>query len=457
MKWTCWALALTLIGASAGAQEAAPELTRDDFAYGIPLDLAGGAPLYGLSVPFVVYQGVVRPNLGDLRVLNGAGEVVPYHLSRPPAHEESDPAVEAVRFFAMTSEEAARPGELRLRLEGFDGTARIDVDRPSSEETTTYLIDAGDESKPVRTVRLEWEPTGETFIVDARLESSDDLTHWRSTGARGSLAQLRRDSETITRNELAAGGASERYLRLTTPRGSFPFEIRRVEIERAPETTPTELTWVDVRAVAPSESDSVEGWLFESPGALPVSRIRVAPRTENSLSRVRILARPNDDEDTGWRQRGQGRIYRFRVAGALVESTELGVSPATAERFWKLAVERRGLGSDPPTIALGYRPHLLTFLARGDGPFLLAYGSGRVRAATDGSLAHLTDEQGNALPVSSGVELGPPHELVGPAALVVDAKRDWGRWILWGVLGMASLVLVLMARSLLKQMSENPG
>jgi len=68
--------ALLLVPALAGAEQ------PRDFAYGIPLRTSGQDALQQLEVPRAVYEGVVRADLGDLRVFNAAGEVVP-HAFRP--------------------------------------------------------------------------------------------------------------------------------------------------------------------------------------------------------------------------------------------------------------------------------------------------------------------------------------------------------------------------------------
>ena len=58
-------------------------LTPDDFAYGLKVVVPGEAAAYRVSLPLVVYQKLVRCDLGDLRVFNERGEVVPYALERP--------------------------------------------------------------------------------------------------------------------------------------------------------------------------------------------------------------------------------------------------------------------------------------------------------------------------------------------------------------------------------------
>ncbi|MEO8009441.1 MAG: DUF3999 family protein, partial [Betaproteobacteria bacterium] len=52
--------------------------TPEDFAFAVPIDGLGGDALYRVAIPPAVYEQAAFSDLRDLRVFNGAGEVVPY-------------------------------------------------------------------------------------------------------------------------------------------------------------------------------------------------------------------------------------------------------------------------------------------------------------------------------------------------------------------------------------------
>src|ERR1700733_7144515 len=54
-----------------------------DFAYGQSTIPARDAAAYRFALPLTVYQDTFREDLGDLRVFNADGVVVPFSLSRP--------------------------------------------------------------------------------------------------------------------------------------------------------------------------------------------------------------------------------------------------------------------------------------------------------------------------------------------------------------------------------------
>ena len=56
-----------------------------DFNYNQALITPSGSAQYQLSLPLSVYQHSQRSDIGDLRVFNAAGELVPYALRTPSA------------------------------------------------------------------------------------------------------------------------------------------------------------------------------------------------------------------------------------------------------------------------------------------------------------------------------------------------------------------------------------
>ena len=72
-------VALMLLAQSviAGAAE-----QPQNFAYAIAIHADAQDALYEIDLPAAVYRGVTRSDLGDIRVFNGHGEVVP-HAFRP--------------------------------------------------------------------------------------------------------------------------------------------------------------------------------------------------------------------------------------------------------------------------------------------------------------------------------------------------------------------------------------
>jgi hypothetical protein len=73
------ALLLAVASTVAGAADPTPQ----DFAYGQSIITTEAATGYRVALPLEVYRTAVRADLGDLRIFNAGGEIVPYALRRP--------------------------------------------------------------------------------------------------------------------------------------------------------------------------------------------------------------------------------------------------------------------------------------------------------------------------------------------------------------------------------------
>jgi hypothetical protein len=80
-----------------------------DFAYAASVEVSSQEALLWLELPSAVYEGAVRTDLGDLRVFNAAGEVVPHaFLPQSEGCQSGDAAA------AGAAVSAARRGRQRL-------------------------------------------------------------------------------------------------------------------------------------------------------------------------------------------------------------------------------------------------------------------------------------------------------------------------------------------------------
>ncbi len=116
------ALALLLLPPLALAADAPPQ-----FSSAAPLLLEGKGAVYALTLPEAAYRGIARRDLGDLRVLNGAGEVVPHALERVAAKEKTAGSALGLGFFPLTAAPGkaigVADGQIRL-VRSRDATAR---------------------------------------------------------------------------------------------------------------------------------------------------------------------------------------------------------------------------------------------------------------------------------------------------------------------------------------------
>src|SRR5690606_10737290 len=116
-----------------------------------------------------VYATVVRADLGDLRVLNAAGEAVPHTLRRArPAAAESE--WRNAPSFPMSSAQSGRPARTQVRVDANGAVLEVTGD-PERTATTAYLVDVSAIDQPLTRLSLTWSaPAGVTFLSRVSVE-----------------------------------------------------------------------------------------------------------------------------------------------------------------------------------------------------------------------------------------------------------------------------------------------
>jgi hypothetical protein len=186
-----------------------------------------------------------------------------------------------------------------------------------------------------------------------------------------------------------------------------------------------------------------------------VERIRFLLPQINTLTPAQILARNNDKQP--WHKLSDTVLYRLASKGAEFLSPDIDLEgEAISELQIKLDARAGGVGSTPPQIKFAIQPQQLVFLARGNGPFTLAWGMAGATA--------------NTLPLATLVPAyryqdGLPGNLASIDVNKIDstkplADRDTTntqmdptiqrKWLLWGVLVAGSAALLLMAWKLIR-------
>ena len=123
-----------------------------DFAYGVPIQIDGQEALYEVDIPSALYRGVMRRDLGDVRVFNAQGELVPFAIE--PARElrsQIPPAV-PVRFFPVYGNRSQPLDAVQLKVEKGSGaignhspSARIKITRASPDRCPVVFERAGNQ------------------------------------------------------------------------------------------------------------------------------------------------------------------------------------------------------------------------------------------------------------------------------------------------------------------------
>lgn len=459
-------LVLALLAGSAWGEEA-----PGDFPYRATLQTPASASHYRFALPAAVYEGA-RRDLGDLRIFNAAGEPVPTAFV-PREAQKAEPRVEAVALFPLYGDPAKGLETTTVRVErsaaGTIVNVRVQNGAPPRRPALIgYLLDASEIKEPLEALLLDWD-SPEPFTGQARVEASDDLKRWTTLVAGSPVLFLEHRGARLERRRIDLYGGRGQYLRVSFTGVPSSFALRRTRLElRPPQRDPgREWRWLDG-----AEGKSRGEWTYDSGGHFPADRVRLQLPQPNTVVQVQVLARERSDDS--WRLAGAAVAYRLTRSGGEIVSPDIPVR-TTSERYWLVKVDQRGggAGAGELRLQLGWVPHEVVFAARGEEPFVLAYGNAKAGGP---------DAKGGLLPLSAVLPRGADgresaaaeRAVVGPVAAnvppppslfreparfarVLFEERDVKKWVLWAILVAGVALLGWMAFRLLHEVDRGAG
>ncbi len=421
-----------------------------DFAYAADIRTEGEGALYRLDLPEAVYSGLTRADLGDLRIFNAAGNLVPQSLILSRDEQARATVRHGLPLFPLYVDGPRELLDIRLRMERRDQGQSIELERSGSvniatERLSGYILDARGLDSPVDRFTLSW--ADRDFLLRLDLEAGDDLEHWRKVAEQVTLADLHHLGHHLKRERIGVKPVKARYFRI---RFADPAKAVRLTGVQARTSRSTHITHYQELELEVKPGPEAGEYRFELSQAMTGERLRIRLPEVNTLAGATLESRRAQDQP--WRERRRATLYRLRQHGVELEHEDLSLG-RRQDRQWRLRVDQSsgGLGPGLPLLKLLWRPHELRFVARGEGPYTLAWGSARpLPAQPPGADAMLRSTGIAPLPASVGSQV---RRLSGDS--VLRPQINWRQWLLWGVLVLGALLLVWMAMRLFRQM--NPG
>jgi hypothetical protein len=439
----------------------------DDFAYGSTLEADGSEALYEITLPATVYRGAARPDLGDVRVFNGAGEVVP-HAWRPRKTASAEaPALATLTLFPLKATAGTPVDGLAISVHrSAGGTTRVDVASSDARERTGkrvigYLVDLTALDRALRAIEFDWPMTSDGFAGKLRVDASDDLAAWRTLVAGAPLISIEVAGQRLQQKRVELPLQKTRYLRLSWAGQSAdqpPPELASAHGELAEKSIEAPREWTQIEA---GKGEKPGEYVFDLHSHYPIDRVRLDLPESNTIVQVELLAR--EKTDLPWRAVARGVAYRLRQAGGEITSPEFAVG-VTADRYWQLRVDQQGggVGAGAPKMQVGWVPHRLVFAARGAPPFQLVYGNSQAKPASyaiETMIPGYRDESGaqirSAKAGSQQTVSVRNAQALAQQELGGEVRRhdavDWKRLSLWAALIFGVLILGAMAWRLARQ------
>ena len=422
----------------------------DEYAFAVPIEGLGSDALHRVAIPASVYEGAAFADLRDLRVFNGAGEVVPYAF-RPVEYTAQQRALVNLPMFPLHGPRDARSEDLDLSFDKSGNHVSVRLQSraatPGQPVLLGYLIDTSALKTPLIRLDLDWGDARVENLVSARLEAGDDLRVWRPLVADAPVGGLSHAGQRLERKSIELHMQQAKYLRLMWTDPAQPVKLQAIRGLLPETSTPPARAWREI-AATPVPGKSGE-YAFDLGGRFPLDRLVFNLPQENTIVPVQIASRARPEDK--WMPVTRGVLYRMTQNGRELLSPELDIH-INSHRYWMLSTDAAsgGIGSGTLSMRAGWTPREVVFSARGTGPFRLAYGNAR---AQPGSLAIETLVPGwrsDGEPRMAVAMTGAAQQLAGESA--AQPRIDTKKWSLWAALLAGVAVLAWMAWRLSKQM-----
>ncbi|MCL2657591.1 MAG: DUF3999 domain-containing protein [Betaproteobacteria bacterium] len=464
--WKAFFTTLFLIASVGGASaEKAAVLTPQDFARGISIPGTNpNHPFYRLNLPLEVLLETAWPDLRDIRVFNSQNESVPFWLLKPSAQPPRMQTVPMQMFLLPEQEQTGSPNRPKVVVR--TGQGQVELALPLDQEgddrpkVTTYLLEWRDEKpseRPGRLARMrfDWERSAENWRGQVTILGSNDLDDWYAVSS-GTLTDLKAGNDSLRVDEisLASGYGGWRYWLVRFDRATAPQlkGVSAIYFEREEEVEKLQLDM-------PLKRISENAYEYALPHALPVSALRIVLPETNAIASAELATRAADNE--AWRPLGSSTLYRLNTNGT--EQTQPDIDAANhVLQAVRIVATGPGWGGKAPTVKALTEPRVLVFNARGNGPFLLAWGARAANAEAMSSPDQIPGLSGaNAIERLPQAILGVPVKLGGPERLTgqspAERSAGWKKMLLWVVLVAGAAALAWFAFRLIREVRAGEG
>jgi len=441
-------LMLSLV-ATGNAAVAAPALSPDDFAYGMPIITPSDAAVYRITIPPEVYQKTVRADLGDIQVFNARNEPVPYAIEQPVTPAPAPTPGKPLPLFPLHDDSPASLDAMRVAIASHDATISVQTGDPSSAplRAISYVLDAQALDTPVAALQVHWPEGAPDYAGKLRVEAGDMLGIWHVVVYAAPIANLHSNGAQLIEDRIEVPLTRAKFWRLSWAGTPPPFELISAAAEPAANGDIVERSRLVVTGIP--VKDRPGEFQFDLGARPPVDRVNLELPQLNTVLEAEILSRASAADP--WHRVTQAGFYRLKSAEGELRNGAIPIG-TTSERFWLLRIPQPGsaLGEGSPRLEAKWRAPDLLLLARGAAPFTLAYGSG----SAIGSVTPLA-----ALPIA----LPPVHASFGAITTLGGETRlqkppegfPWKTGILWAVLAFSLALLAAMALRLAKQLNKN--
>jgi hypothetical protein len=433
--------------------------------------LNGGDGLQRVRLPLSILQAAQSRDLADVRIVNAEQQTVAFAWAGSADVIESAPQFTTLPQFAWPEERIAETASSAntLHVEVKTDGSVVNITRAgsasgaaSTSQSPRWLLDlnALHDHRPTELV-VYWKNAG-GLVSRANVEASSDAQRWQHVGA-ATLVQLPNAENQWTTIEqrripLQPLDQSMRYLRVSF---SDALLLDHIDAKIAGVELPPPMESAKFSAVA------TEGrtWVLDVGGALVVRRLQIHLAQNNTVLPLQIWQRltyPGMQPESTWVPVKQTTAYKLLRDGAEITAPAIDIN-APAAREWRFTqVGGAASNTGALEITASWIAPQIIFATQGKAPFSVIAGCKNAKPASMDRHALIPGyrergeyqvAQATVNPIAVQAAAVPLHEEVLYAS--AESKR---RWLLWGVLIVATAGLAWLARKLLRELNASkPG
>lgn len=294
-------------------------LTEQDFAYTAEIKTQSNTPFYELEIPSTVYKTISRADLGDLRILNGDGQVVPHGLRSQTAKVNHKREIQSIPFYPLYQQAGQSTTDLHLNIKRNNKGEVINIhsrlpENNRNNRLSGYLLDLREWKKPVNQIIINWKQTNNTsFIRKLKISKSTNLERWQYVSRGKTLVNMSFQNHQLKENTINSYINRTNYLRLLYEDKNPGLEVESIQVVYSQATHLKQQNW---KTVSVTKTSTAGEYSFSHDLKTPVRKLDITLPENNTVVRVQVLSRTNSEQP--WRYRGSALLYRLSVNGSAV-------------------------------------------------------------------------------------------------------------------------------------------
>lgn len=418
------------------AQASPPPI--DDYGWRFPVSLSADGDVHLMELTPEIYRSLAEPTLGDLRLIDAAGNEVSFGALTPSPVDLERGLPWAISiidtaFVPLPETDPETLNALMLNGNQFPARAHVQLRLPNTELQSLDVL------------RIQY--TGHRALPnDTRwwLESRDgEVRHLpQQTGMRFDRSTGSGEAR-LTFDALPLSQARHLWLRVQT----VPSDLRIVGAFA--ELTPRpDLHEASIIATPLIQAEQASGNFYRIDGFFPIHAAEIELSTGAALANIRLSSRQSARQNP-WQYRGETTVFDVRIERAQLMRGSLRMA-STRDTEWRLdsAPELR----QPPQLRLWYRPDRFLIAHSGPAELMLYaghYADRRPWYPVDTLMRDLRSRLGDQWSPPQA-KLGAAIEVRGHLALQPPPEPPpYRKWLLWTALILAVGIITWMASRLM--------